>query len=228
MQMPTIQSQVLIVTKQLVLYLQRLGRYLRRNQVTLSLNFTKRKRRLNHLPRARPRALLRKQGQWVPHAHLQQESLNVINQLLPVQHHDREHRLQLVAVNQVLLLRLTLVLFVIFVKILDLFNVILQTGQQISVQALVRLVHTLVQQVHRVNRPQQRHHRVLGPTILLLKLILRSHLTVIIEIDVMIEIVTDEVIEMIVGTAGTIVMTVEEAIVTGTEITVMIDETGAK
>ena len=215
---------MLIVTKQLVLYLQRLRRYLRRNQVTLYLNFINKKRRLNHLPRARPRALLRKQGQWVPHAHLQQESLNVINQLLLVQHHDREHRLQLVAVNQVLLLRLTLVLFVIFVKILDLFNVILQTGQQISVQALVRLVHTLVQQVHRVNRPQQRHHRGLGPTILLVKII------VIIEIDVMIVIETDEVIEMIVivGTAGTIVMTVEEEIVTGTEMTVMIDETGAK
>ena len=218
---------MLIVTKQLVLYLQRLGRYLRRKQVTLSLNFIKRKRRLNHLPRARPRALLRKQGQWVPHAHLQQESLNVINQLLPVQHHDREHRLQLVAVNQVLLLLQTLVLFVIFVKILDLLNVILQTGQQISVQALVRLVHTLVQQVHRVKTPQ-RHHRMLGLTILLLIIIHLSHHTVIIEIDVMIEIVKDEMIEMIVGTAGTIVMTVEEAIVTGTEITVMIDETGAK
>ena len=219
---------MVIVTKQLVLYLQKLGRHLRRNQVTLSLNFIKRKRRPNHLPRARHRALLRKQGQWVPHAHLQQESLNVINQLLLVQHHDQGLRLQLVAVNQVLLLRLTLVLFVIFVKILDLFNVILQTGQQISVQALVRLVHTLVQQVHRVNRPQQHHHRMLGPTMLLLTVIHLSHHTVTIVIDVMIAIVTDEVIEMIVGTAGTIVITVEEAIVTGTEITVMIDETGAK
>ena len=40
--------------------------------------------------------------------------------------------------------------------------------------------------------------------------------------------VTGIVIEMIVGTAGTIVMIVEEEIVTGTEVTVMIDETGAK
>ena len=65
---------------------------------------------------------------------------------------------------------------------------------------------------------------------ILLTIILRSHHTVIIEIDVMIAIETDEMIEMIVivGTAGTIVMTVEEAIVIGTEITVMIDETGAK
>ena len=46
----------------------------------------------------------------------------------------------------------------------------------------------------------------------------------------MIAIETDEVIEMIgiVGTAGTIVMIVEEEIVIGTEVTVMIDETGAK
>ena len=63
---------------------------------------------------------------------------------------------------------------------------------------------------------------------LLLTIIHLSHHTVTIVIDVMIAIVTDGVIEMIVGTAGTIVMTVEEAIVTGTEITVMIDETGAK
>ena len=69
---------------------------------------------------------------------------------------------------------------------------------------------------------------MLGLTILLLTIIHRSHHTVIIVIDVMIEIVTGEVIEMNVGTAGIIGMTVEEAIVTGTETTVMIGEKGAK
>ena len=118
-------------------------------------------------------------------------------------------------------------------KILDLFNVIQVIDQQILLQVLVRLVHILVQQAHRISRPQHRPHLVDGPAIVQLMVFRRSHLKagytmIIIDVTTLM-VVTGEMIEMIVGTAGTIVMIVEEAIVGRTGTTVgTINETGAK
>ena len=217
-QTPEFLLRMLIGTKQLLLYLQR-------SQVTSSPSCTNRLRWLSHLRLARPRAWLLKQGQWVLLVHHQQESLSVINKRLLVQHHERDLRLQLVGVIQVLLLRLTLMHFVIFVKILDLFNVIQVIDQQILLQVLVRLIRILVQQAHRINRPQHRHHLVDGPAIVQLMVFRRSHL----KAGYMRIIIDVEMIEMIVGTAEIIVMIVEEAIVGRTETTAgTINETGAK
>ena len=68
---------------------------------------------------------------------------------------------------------------------------------------------------------------MLGLAILLLTIILLSRHITIVETEIEIVTETGEVIEMNVGTAGIIVMTVEVAIETGIE-TVMIVETGAK